>query len=100
MLLNRYRTGQDSVEWHADDEAELGNNPIIGSVSLGAARLFKLKHIHDTKERYELKLNPGSALLMSGSTQHYWQHKLPKSKKVFGERINPNFRRIIGDKTC
>lgn len=94
VLINRYRSGQDSVEWHADDEAVLGENPQIGSISLGVDRRFQLKHIDDTDERYDIVLNHGSALLMGGSTQHYWQHKLPKSRKLVGERINLTFRRI------
>tara|TARA_R110002072_G_scaffold247825_1_gene406956 strand:- start:1527 stop:2147 length:621 start_codon:yes stop_codon:yes gene_type:complete len=94
VLLNRYRSGADSVSWHADDEQELGRNPVIGSVSFGEARPFQLKH--KTKdERTKIVLHHGSYLLMQGATQHNWLHQIPKSKKTLSERINLTFRRII-----
>ena len=93
VLLNRYRNGSDGVSWHADDEPELGQNPVIGSVSFGEARPFQLKHkILD--EKREIILENGSYLLMKGRTQHCWLHKIPKSKRVLGERINLTFRLV------
>ncbi len=44
VLLNRYRSGMDSMGWHADHEPELGAQPVIASVSLGVARTFDLRH--------------------------------------------------------
>ena len=93
VLLNRYRTGSDGVSWHADDEAELGQNPVIGSVSLGEARDFQMKH-RTLDERRNIKLENGSYLLMRGSMQHHWLHQIPKSKKPLDERINLTFRYI------
>ena len=94
VLLNRYRSGQDSVDWHADDEIELGSNPEIGSVSLGATRRFVLKRRSEPHETYTLNLNHGSALFMGGTTQHFWRHKIPKTRKPVGERLNLTFRKI------
>lgn len=94
VLLNYYRTGKDSVSWHSDDEPELGKNPIIGSVSFGAKRLFQLKHITKKNLRESIELTSGSFLLMKGSTQHFWQHQIPKTTKQIGERINLTFRII------
>jgi alkylated DNA repair dioxygenase AlkB len=94
VLLNRYRNGSDSVSWHADDERELGKNPIIGSVSLGEARPFQMKH-KSKNEKTKIVLEHGSFLLMSGPTQHNWLHQVPKSKKAMSERINLTFRRIV-----
>ena len=94
VLLNRYRNGADSVSWHADDERELGKNPVIGSVSFGEVRPFQLKH--KTKDdKTKILLGHGSYLLMQGPTQHYWLHQIPKSKKMLSERINLTFRRIV-----
>jgi alkylated DNA repair dioxygenase AlkB len=93
VLLNRYRNGSDGVSWHADDEPELGQNPVIGSVSLGEVRPFKLKH-KSLNEKREIPLKHGSYLLMKGSTQHHWLHEIPKSKKVLNERINLTFRNV------
>jgi len=94
VLLNRYRTGSDSVSWHADDEPELGQNPVIGSVSFGEARNFQMKH-RLLDERRNIKLENGSYLLMKGRTQHHWLHQIPKSKRILGERINLTFRYIV-----
>ena len=94
VLLNLYRDGRDSNGWHQDNEPELGANPVIASVSFGAARRFQMRH----KIRPDLKLNlelpHGSLLLMTGATQHHWQHQLPKTAKPIGERINLTFRVI------
>lgn len=94
VLANLYRDQHDSVSWHSDDEAELGNMPIIASLSLGAARDFQLKHI-DNKEKLTLSLSTGSLLIMRGDTQRYWQHCVPKRAKEIEARINLTFRKII-----
>jgi alkylated DNA repair dioxygenase AlkB len=93
VLLNLYRDGQDSVGWHSDAEPELGRNPIVASVSLGAERRFVFQH---KKRRHclQLDLEPGSVLIMGGSTQHYWRHQLPKTARPVGARINLTFRTI------
>jgi alkylated DNA repair dioxygenase AlkB len=93
VLLNRYRSGTDSVSWHSDDECQLGRHPVIGSVSFGQSRLFKLKH-KSTKQRKHLELINGSYLLMKGATQDNWLHEIPKNK-CQGERVNLTFR-VIG----
>ena len=93
-LLNLYRDGQDSNGWHADDEKELGKNPIIASLSFGEKRLFKLKHKTNNNLKKDLELHHGSLLLMKGPTQHNWLHSIPKTKKKVGKRINLTFRVI------
>lgn len=92
VLLNYYRDGQDSNAWHSDDEPELGENPVIASVTFGFERDFQLRHKH-TKERFQLKLAHGSVLLMSGTTQQYWQHQIPKRANA-ESRLNLTFRAI------
>jgi alkylated DNA repair dioxygenase AlkB len=95
VLLNLYRCGRDSVAWHSDDEPELGQNPIIGSVSFGAPRRFSFKHKFDkTQKPIQVELPHGSFLLMRGATQHYWVHQIPKTKKPISQRINLTFRTI------
>jgi alkylated DNA repair dioxygenase AlkB len=93
LLLNYYRHGDDSIGYHSDDEKELGSNPIVPSLSLGAARQFVLRHTR-TKERLAIDLTHGSLLIMAGTTQHHWKHAVPKTKKPVGERINLTFRNI------
>jgi alkylated DNA repair dioxygenase AlkB len=90
-LLNYYRNGQDSMGWHSDDETELGKNPVIASVSLGAERKFQFKHKTIPKSLINITLSPGSLLIMQGATQHHWLHQVPKVKDA-GERINITFR--------
>jgi alkylated DNA repair dioxygenase AlkB len=94
LLLNYYRDGQDSIGWHADDEPELGTNPVVPSVSLGATRRFILRH-NRTKERLPFELSHGSLLIMAGTTQHHWRHAVPKTDRPVGERINLTFRHIL-----
>jgi len=94
-LLNYYRDGQDSMGYHQDNEPELGQNPVIASLTFGAARTFQLKHITDkTIKRKDILLNSGSLLIMAGTTQHYWKHQIPKTKKPIGPRLNITFRVI------
>jgi alkylated DNA repair dioxygenase AlkB len=95
VLLNLYRSGADGMGWHADDEPELGVNPVIASVSLGATRRFRLRHRRRKELTRDLDLAHGSLLLMSGTTQHHWLHALPKTARAAGERINLTFRRIL-----
>lgn len=96
VLANRYRDGRDSMGWHADDERELGDAPVIASLSFGATRAFRLRSRHDPGHSSRtLDLGPGSLLLMRGSTQRNWQHSLPKTSRPIGERINLTFRRIV-----
>ena len=95
-LLNLYRNGQDSNGWHADDEKELGTNPVIASVSFGEERIFHFRHKAEKQLKRKILLENGSLLLMKGSTQHFWKHQLPKSKRVLNPRINLTFRNIEG----
>ncbi|MCP9769166.1 alpha-ketoglutarate-dependent dioxygenase AlkB [Lacihabitans sp. LS3-19] len=92
-LLNYYRNGQDSMGWHADDETELGKDPVIASISLGAERKFQFKHKTIPKTLINMNLSPGSLLMMQSTTQHHWLHQVPKIKEA-GERINITFRWI------
>lgn len=92
VLLNQYRDGKDSNGWHADNEKELGRNPIIASVSFGAERMFHLKHNAIEDQKLKINLKHGSLLIMKGETQHFWKHQIPKTTKPIGERINLTFR--------
>lgn len=95
VLANRYRHGCDSVAWHSDDEPELGQNPVIASISLGAERRFSLKHkVRRDLSPVTLDLSHGSLLVMSGATQHHWLHQLAKTTRDVGERVNLTFRFI------
>ena len=96
VLINYYRDGKDRVAWHSDDEKELGKNPVIASVSLGAERKFKLRHkkYKENQLQHEVFLQNDSLLLMSGSTQHHWLHEIPRTAKPIGPRINLTFRVI------
>jgi alkylated DNA repair dioxygenase AlkB len=94
VLLNWYRDGQDSISWHTDAEKELGTNPIIGSVNFGTTRRFLLRRKDDRKEKIEIPLKHGTFLVMGGELQHYWQHSIPKERKINQSRVNLTFRII------
>ena len=94
VLLNLYRDGKDSNGWHADNEKELGLNPVIASLSLGAERSFHLRHNTIKEQKLKINLEHGSLLLMKGETQHFWKHQISKTAKPIGPRINLTFRII------
>ena len=95
VLLNLYRDGQDSMGWHSDDEAELGRNPAVASLSFGETRIFRFKHKSATGQKsVAIELSNGSLLLMAGPTQHCWQHSIAKQAAVSGPRINLTFRNV------
>jgi alkylated DNA repair dioxygenase AlkB len=92
-LLNRYRSGQDSMGLHADDEPEMG--PVIGSLSLGATRTFRIKHTR-TKETMSFPAGHGTLMIMAGTMQQFWKHEVPKTRGSVGERINLTYRQVVG----
>lgn len=94
VLLNYYRDGRDSNGWHADNEKELGRNPVIASVSFGTERYFQLQHNILKEHKLKIKLEHGSLLIMKGTTQHFWKHQIPKTTAAVGPRINLTFRII------
>jgi alkylated DNA repair dioxygenase AlkB len=102
VLLNLYRDGADGMGWHSDDERELGDAPIIASISLGGPRRFKLRHrggasvaSFEPVAPLELELGSGSLLVMAGTTQANWRHSVPKTKRVVRPRINLTYRVIL-----
>ena len=90
-LVNYYRSGSDSVDWHADDEAELGTEPLIASLSLGVERVFQLRH-NESRERISIPLPHGSLLLMGAGIQSHWQHRIAKVANLKESRVNFTFR--------
>ncbi|WP_027159671.1 alpha-ketoglutarate-dependent dioxygenase AlkB family protein [Methylobacter luteus] len=95
VLANLYRDGRDSMGCHADNEKELGPNPVIASLSFGDERLFRLHHKKRKKASLDIVLGHGDLLLMAGTMQHHWLHALPKTKQLKKPRINLTFRRIL-----
>jgi len=93
-LANWYRSGADRMGWHADNEPELGQNPTVASLSLGAPRDFRLRRNERHRETLSVALNPGDLVVMSGALQHHWQHSLPARAKAT-DRISLTFRQII-----
>ena len=93
VLANLYRTGRDSVAWHSDDEPELGVEPVIASVSLGARRTFVIR-TRDKADRWKVDLGHGDLLVMRGRSQIDYQHAVPKTAAPVGPRVNLTFRYI------
>ncbi|RYZ99096.1 MAG: alpha-ketoglutarate-dependent dioxygenase AlkB [Sphingobacteriaceae bacterium] len=95
VLLNYYRDGNDSVAWHSDRESVLGKNPVIASVSFGQVRSFDIRNKTDHTEKYSVRLEHGSFLLMKAGLQENWEHRIAKSTKLMKARVNLTFRVVI-----
>ena len=105
VLINAYRDGQDSMGWHSDDEPELGPDPVLASISLGAERLFRWRHKRSesgsgsgSAKSHGMKLQHGSLLLLDGRFQQEHQHSVPKTRSATGLRINLTFRQVLNGK--
>lgn len=94
VLANLYRDGSDTMGWHSDDEPELGEQPIIASISLGATRSFKLRP-KTGGSSWGIELEHGSLLWMGPGVQRRWQHSLPKRARCETPRINLTFRQVV-----
>ena len=94
VLLNYYRNEKDSMGWHRDNERELGDRPVIASVSFGATRKFNFRYYREKTLKRSIELTHGSLLLMRGETQHYWEHSISKTARPLGPRINLTFRTV------
>ncbi|MEP3208895.1 MAG: alpha-ketoglutarate-dependent dioxygenase AlkB [Maribacter sp.] len=92
-LLNLYHNGSEGMAWHSDGEKDLQKDGAIASLSFGAERKFSFKH-KETKEKINLVLKHGSLLVMKGTTQRNWLHRLPPTKLVLKPRVNLTFRTI------
>jgi len=95
VLLNYYRDGNDSVAWHSDKEDVLGKNPVIASVSFGQVRSFDIRNKHNHTEKYSVRLEHGSFLLMKAGLQEHWEHRIAKSVKPMRARVNLTFRVVL-----
>ncbi|MCR8560307.1 alpha-ketoglutarate-dependent dioxygenase AlkB [Mucilaginibacter sp. BJC16-A38] len=95
VLLNYYRNGNDSVAWHSDKESIMGSQPVIASVSFGQVRSFDIRRKADHGERYSVRLEHGSFLLMKSGLQEHWEHRIAKSVKPMKARVNLTFRLVI-----
>jgi len=93
-LLNLYHNGDEGMAWHSDAEKDLKKNAAIASLSFGAERKFAFKH-KQTKQTISFTLEHGSLLIMKDTTQTYWLHRLPPTKKILTPRVNLTFRTII-----
>lgn len=94
VLANLYRDGNDSMGWHADDEPELGDEPVIASLNLGAVRRMRFRPRREGT-RAGVALGHGDLLVMRGRTQQAYQHAVPKTRQPCGPRINLTFRRVV-----
>ncbi len=95
VLINYYRNGKDSMSWHSDNERELGQNPLIASISFGQTRKFSLKHNEDKSKKLDMCLDNGSLLIMPKGLQEICKHQLPKQPNLTSGRINLTFRMVM-----
>jgi alkylated DNA repair dioxygenase AlkB len=90
-LLNLYHNGNEGMAWHSDGEKALKRHAPIASFSLGAVRRFAFKH-KQSGEIISMFLEHGSLLLMTGTTQEHWLHRLPPATRIKSPRVNLTFR--------
>ena len=96
VLANRYRSGADRMGFHADDEPELGSDPVVAIVSLGTARRLVLKpRRRSLGGGRAFDLGHGSLLVMGGACQRHYVHGVPPQPAVNGERISLTFRWLL-----
>ena len=95
VLANRYRDGSDMLGWHADDERDLGDQPVIAALSVGAERKLRLRPRRGGASTAQV-LGNGSLLVMWGRSQRDYKHCLPRTRKPVGERVSFTFRRTVG----
>ncbi|XP_073515551.1 alpha-ketoglutarate-dependent dioxygenase alkB homolog 3 isoform X2 [Phyllobates terribilis] len=103
LLCNLYRHDKDSIDWHSDNEPDLGRNPVIASLSFGETRMFQMRKKPPPEdhgdytyvERVHVPLDHGSLLLMEGATQEDWQHRVPKEYHDRRARINLTLRTML-----
>ncbi|MFD2144601.1 alpha-ketoglutarate-dependent dioxygenase AlkB family protein [Mucilaginibacter antarcticus] len=95
VLLNYYRDGNDSVAWHSDKESILGKHPVIASVSFGQVRSFDIRNKADHSQKFSVRLEHGSFLLMKSGLQEQWEHRIAKSSTPMTARVNLTFRVVI-----
>ena len=95
VLLNYYRDGNDSVAWHSDNEKALGSHPTIASVTFGQVRSFDIRNKANHSEKYSVRLEHGSLLLMKGDLQSNWDHRIAKSTRLVKPRLNLTFRVVV-----
>lgn len=97
VFINRYRSGEDSVAWHNDDDARADSRRVIASLSLGATRTFELRPLRASglnHKKIAVELADGDLVVMQGDTQLNYEHRVPKEPRVAGERINLTFRQF------
>src|SRR5881296_2150790 len=96
VLANRYRSGDDSMGLHADDEPELGEDPVVAIVSLGASRRLVIRpRRKGAGQRHDLDLGHGALLVMGGACQRHYVHGVPRQAGIQGERISLTFRKLL-----
>ena len=95
VLANLYRDGRDSVGWHRDSDYAHGGQPDLASVSFGATRRFEVRDEKAGRARAAVDLESGSVLLISGEAIERWWHRVPKTSRPVGPRVNLTFRHMV-----
>jgi alkylated DNA repair dioxygenase AlkB len=94
ILFNYYKDGRDTISWHTDNEKELGQDPVVGTLSLGQERPFYLRHCIDHSNKHNFLLGHGSLMVMEGKTQNFWEHSVPQRAKLNQPRLSLTLRKI------
>jgi hypothetical protein len=105
-FVNCYDGGAESVGYHSDQLTYLGPRAVIGSISLGVAREFRVRHIipqdEDKKEKSKedsdaqgqiaIHLPHNSLLVMHAEMQEEWKHSIAPAQAIDPHPISGNKR--------
>lgn len=111
-FVNCYDGPQESVGYHSDQLTYLGPRAVIGSLSLGVAREFRVRRIvpndpksdakgstsADTQGQISIHLPHNSLLVMHADMQEHWKHSIAPASAIDphplagNKRINITYR--------
>lgn len=106
-FVNCYNGAQESVGWHSDQLTYLGPRAVIGSVSLGVAREFRVRRVlprdgdaksDDAEGQISIHLPHNSLLIMHAEMQEEWKHCIAPAPSIDphpvagNKRINITYR--------
>lgn len=99
-FINCYDGGKENVGYHTDELTYLGPRAVIGSLSLGVAREFRVRKIvpqeetasADTQGQIAIHLPHNSLLVMHAEMQEEWKHSIAPAQAIDPHPVAGNKR--------
>ena len=93
ILMNVYRSGDDCIGYHRDNETGWAPNTGFATLCFGAERDFLLRH-DETRDVTTTRHHDGHVIHLPHPMNSHYQHSVPRRKRVAGTRISLTFRQI------